>query len=339
MATARSLVLDDAVPLLTLTGPGGVGKTRLALAIGHEVATSFADGVLFVDLARVPDAADVLPAIADALSIPESGDRPVGDALHDALRPRQLLLILDNCEHVLAAAPELDPVLAACPAVQLLATSRAPLHLRGEYEMAVPPLALPPHDDMPVAELQQVEAVALFLLRARAVNHGFAPTAQELHVIGEICCRLDGLPLAIELAAARLKILSPHDLLGRLSARLEIVTGERRGLPYRHRTLRATIAWSYDLLSPQEQALFRRLAVFGVAVHWRRPKPLRPASRPAMTSNALPWIWSCASSTRACCGRCPCQRARSHTGINTHCHVRDDHRVRLGAIAGARRRG
>ena len=261
LAAARALLHDEGVPLLTLTGPGGAGKTRLALAIAHELAPSFADGAVFVDLSPVRDPALVLPAIARVLGVHDAGGRPLAEVLAASLRPRQLLLVLDNCEQVLAAVPRLAELLAASPTLQLLATSRAPLRLRGEHELPVGPLPLPAADDAP-ADLAGAAAVALFLQRARAVAPGYVPTDDDLRALAECSRRLDGLPLAIELAAARLKVLSPPALLARLSDRLRLLTGGARDLPARQQTMRDAIAWSHDLLAPAEQMLFRRLAVF-----------------------------------------------------------------------------
>jgi non-specific serine/threonine protein kinase len=263
LAAARESLLEEGVALLTLTGPGGVGKTRLALAVAHEVADAFADGTVFVDLSPIRDPALVLSAIAQALGVRETGDRPLAAALAAFLRPRQELIILDNCEHVLEAAPGAGALLAACPGLQILATSRAPLRVRDEGLLPVPPLALPdPATALPLDALSGTEAVALFAQRARAGDPRFALTEQNVAVVAEVCRRLDGLPLAIELAAARLRVLSPDALLALLTDRLRLLTGGPRDVSARQRTMRATIAWSYDLLSVEHQALFRRMAVF-----------------------------------------------------------------------------
>jgi predicted ATPase len=263
LASARTLLLDQAVPLLTLTGPGGGGKTRLALAIAHDVAGAFADGVVFVDLAPISDTSLVLSAIAQGLGVVESAARSLQAGVTAYLRSRQLLLVLDNFEQVLPAAPLVAEILTACPAVQALVTSRAPLHVSAESEFPVEPLALPdPSHLPPLAELAETAAVALFLQRARAVQPAFALTEANAAAVAEVCRRVDGLPLAIELAAARTKLLSPQALLALLAQRLRVLTGGKRDAPARQRTLRDAIAWSYDLLPPEEQSLFRRLAVF-----------------------------------------------------------------------------
>jgi non-specific serine/threonine protein kinase len=263
VAAARALLLDEAVPLLTLTGPGGIGKTHLAQVVAATVSDSFANGVVFVDLAPIRDAALVVPAVAQALGIREVGQRPLAELVSDALKPRQVLLLLDNCEQVLEAAPALAALLADCPALQLLATSRAPLRVRGEQLLPVPPLALPDQAPAPtLAELAQIAAVVLFVQRARAANPAFALTADNAASVVEICARLDGLPLALELAAVRLKLLSPQALLALLTDRLTPLTFGTRDAPPRQQTLRDTIAWSYDLLDAAPRALFRRLAVF-----------------------------------------------------------------------------
>jgi predicted ATPase/DNA-binding CsgD family transcriptional regulator len=261
--TAHALLLDETVPLLTLTGPGGVGKTRLALSVADDVIPHFTDGGFFVDLAPLGDADLVLPAIARALSVPEGGDRPLIERFVVALRPRHLLLILDNREHlVTAVATVVSHVLAGCPAVQVLATSRAPLRLLGEQEFPVAPLPTPPLDVNDEAQLADNPAVRLFTERARAVDPRFSATNDSLHDIAEICRSLDGLPLAIELAAARVRVLTPSALRERLERRLPLLVGGARDAPVRHQTMRGTIAWSYGLLTPGEQEVFRRLAVF-----------------------------------------------------------------------------
>ena len=262
IALGGKLLLDDAVPLLTLTGPGGVGKTRLALAIAQHVAPRFADGVLWVDLAPLADPALVPGAVAQALAVTPAPGGDVAQAITHHLRRRQVLLLLDNCEHVLAAAAALvGTLLDRCPALQVLATSRAPLRVRGEQELPVDPLPVPTADDAWEA-VSGSDAVRLFVARARAVRPGFAIDAVNAAAVAEVCRRLDGLPLAIELAAARSKVLSPAALLAQLSHQLQLLRGGPRDAPARQQTIRDAIAWSYDLLAPSDQALFRRLAVF-----------------------------------------------------------------------------
>jgi predicted ATPase/transcriptional regulator with XRE-family HTH domain len=258
----RSFLQRSDVRLLTVTGSAGVGKTRLALQVAAELAQVFADGVQFIPLAALSDAELVLPTLAQALGLRESGAQPALTLLTTALREQQMLLVLDNFEQVIAAAPHLASLLEACPGVKLLVTSREVLHLRAEQQFVAPPLALPalPHRDS--AALEETAAVQLFLQRARAVQPDVQLTPDNAATIAEICHRLEGIPLAIELAAPRLKLLSPQALLARLDGRLRLLTGGARDLPERQRTMRATIAWSYELLSPAERALFRRLAVF-----------------------------------------------------------------------------
>jgi predicted ATPase/DNA-binding CsgD family transcriptional regulator len=261
-ATSRSFILDEAVPLLTLTGPGGVGKTRLALAVAGDVSAHFADGVNFVDLAPLADPGLVAATVATTFGI-TSADRSVSDAIVSYLRPKQSLLILDNCEHLLNATADLvSALLDGCPALQVLATSRAPLHVRGEQVLAVPPLAVPAAGVTPLERVQDVCAVRLFVQRARAADAQFALTDQNAAAVAEICQRLDGLPLAIELAAARSALLSPAAMVALLSQRLQVLGTGPRDAPARQQTIRDAIGWSYDLLSSEEQAIFHSLAVF-----------------------------------------------------------------------------
>ena len=251
------------VRLLTLTGTGGVGKTRLALEVAHEMQDDFTNGVYFVSLAPLQDATLVLPTIARLLGLQDSGAQLPLNHLKAALRGQHLLLVLDNFEQVVEAAPLVVELLAACPRLKVLVTSRAVLRVRGEREFVVQPLALP--DPAPLLEREMMlrsGAVALFLERAREITPDVDLTDDDLPLIAEICRRVDGLPLTIELAAARLKLLPLPALLERLEHRLAVLTGGSRDLPERQQTLRNTIAWSYELLSEEEQCLFRRLSVF-----------------------------------------------------------------------------
>jgi len=263
LAAVCALLHDNATRLLTLAGPGGVGKTHLALAVTQATAATFADGVCVVSLASLRDPDLVPAAIAEALGLRESVATPFIAALEADLRDKQLLLVLDNFEHLALAAPLVADLLAACPGVVALVTSRAPLRLRGERELAVQPLALPTPDDLAsVAALEQVAAVRLFVARVRQVRPDFVLSMTNAASVAAICQRLDGLPLAIELAAARCRLLDPQMLLERLDARLPLLTEGAMDLPARQRILRATLQWSYDLLPPEARAAFRRLAVF-----------------------------------------------------------------------------
>ena len=264
IAALRTLVGGDAGGrLVTLTGPGGVGKTALALHLAAEMHAAFPDGVAFVPLASLADPGLLLPTIADALGVSAAAERQGLEQLGTSLRGKRLLLVLDNCEHLPDAAPALADLLGYCEPLKVLATSRAPLHIRGEREFPVPPLALPDPERLPPpAALAAVPAVALFMDRAVAVRSDFAVTPGNAAAVAEICIRMDGLPLAIELAAARIKLMTPQAMLGRMGLLLPLLTGGARDLPERQRTLRDTIAWSYDLLTGSERVLLRRAAVF-----------------------------------------------------------------------------
>jgi predicted ATPase/DNA-binding CsgD family transcriptional regulator len=259
----QHLLERDGVCLLTLTGPGGSGKTRVALQVAAELSEGFPDGVLFVNLAPISDPALVVPTIAQTLDVKEVAGHLLLDLVIAFLREKQVLLLLDNFEQVVSAAEQIAALLAACPQLKVLVTSREVLHVRGEQELAVPTLSLPDPKRLPdLLALSQYEAIALFIQRAQAARPEFQVTTVNAAAIAEICIRLDGLPLAIELAAARIKLLSPQALLARLGQRLIVLTSGARDVPERHQTLHNTIAWSYHLLDGHEQRLFRRLSVF-----------------------------------------------------------------------------
>ena len=261
-AAVEDLVVREGARLVTLTGPGGVGKTRLMMEAARRLAPGFADGVRFVDLASVSSADLVAAAVAAGLGLSTSASRLLTD-LQSYLRARRLLLALDNFEQVIDAAPLLAELLGAVPGVVVLVTSRVVLRLRGEHEFPVPPLPVPPAGVGPdPEELRRYPSVSLFIERAHAAAPGFELTSENAEAVAEICRRLDGLPLAIELAAARVRLLPPQTLLPRLGEQLRLLTSGARDLPERQRTLRNTLDWSYGLLSVSEQALFARLAVF-----------------------------------------------------------------------------
>ncbi len=263
LAEVAALLEDPATRLLTLTGSGGVGKTRFALQIAREMAGDFEQGVFFVPLAAVRDPALVLRTIAGALGVEAPTERPPEQTLQIALRDKHLLLVLDNFEQLLAAAPQVTGLIGDLPRLRVLLTSRARLRVRGERVYEVVPLALPPLHDPAFAEVVgSFPAARLFAERACAARPDFAITDANARVVAEICHRLEGLPLALELAAARLNIMSAQVLLARLGNRLGLLTGGARDLPERQQTVKATIAWSYELLSPQEKDLFARLSVF-----------------------------------------------------------------------------
>lgn len=266
VASAKELLLREDVRLVTVTGMGGIGKTRLAVEVASGLVERFPGGAHFVPLSPVSDPGLMASAIVQTLGIREAGNQSPLEILkrylRDSLRA-PMLLLLDNFEHLIQAAPVVAELLATAPNLKILVTSRAALHVYGEHEFPVPPLALPDSKSTPTLEaLSQFPAVALFVQRAAAAKPDFELNAENARAVTEICARLDGLPLAIELAAARVKVLSLSAMQTRLASRLQLLTGGARDLPQRQQTLRAAIDWSYDLLSSAEQKLFRRLSVF-----------------------------------------------------------------------------
>ena len=260
---ATALLRRAGVRLVTFVGAGGTGKTRLALQVAAEVSDDFGDGVFFVNLAPITNPELIATTIADVLGVREAAGQILRETLQQYLRSRRVLLVLDNFEQILDGAPLIADLLQGAPTLKVLVTSRAVLHVSGEHEFAVPPLTLPDRRHPPPMDvLTQYDAVRLFIARAQAVKADFQVTNDNAPAVAEICHRLDGLPLAIELAAARIRILSPQAMLPRVASRLTLLTGGARELPARQQTLRNTIDWSYSLLTAGEQALLRRLAVF-----------------------------------------------------------------------------
>lgn len=282
VGTLRSTLTRPAVRLLTLTGPGGTGKSRLGLEVASALLPAFPDGVFWVPLAPIQDPLLVVPAIAQVLGVQEADNLSLLERLKGYLRPKQLLLLLDNFEQILDAAPIISELLGAAPQLKVLVTSREILYLYGEQEFPVPPLTLPNGSGKTADALLASEAGQLFVDRVQALRPDFALTAQDAPAIAEICTRLEGLPLALELAAARVRWLSLDQIVAQLAHRLELLASGPRDLPARQRTLRGAIAWSHELLNSEEQTLFRRLAPFAGGCTASAVAALYPAPVPTL---------------------------------------------------------
>lgn len=288
-AALIELLLDPAVRLVTLTGIGGTGKTRLAQAAGLELLPRFAHGVFFIELSGVSEAEHVAATIASPLGIKDTGGRPVIELLKDHLRDRQMLLVIDNFEQVIGAGTQLADLLTNCPRLKILVTSRIVLRLSLENELVVPPLELPAAGRYSIEELRGNDAVALFVERGAAVKAGFALTDENAEAIARLCERVEGLPLALELAAARLKVLSPAGILARLEDRMGFLKGGARDLPQRQQTMRDMVEWSYELLEENEKHIFLALAVFPGGFRMEAAEAVAP---PEMRADVLDLISS-----------------------------------------------